>query len=172
MKEHDSSGAPLNGGRLKLIFIAVAILVATSSFAFGQTSRNNKSRRGKDDEARRQVLATDDRRTDALRRNDPAPLQQIYADDYSVVAPATGVIRSKADQINDLVSGRVRWEKIEVMERDVRVYGDVAIVLAREKHSIIQSGEQVGGDIRFTRTYKKFGKEWRVIATHGTFIKQ
>ena len=145
MNEHDSSGAPLNGGRLKLIFIAVAILVATSSLAFGQTSGNNKSRRGKDDEARRQVLATDDRRTEALRRGDPAPLQQIYADDYSLVTPATGAIRTKTEQINDLVSGRVRWEKIEVMERAVRVYGDVAIVLTREKHSILQAGEQVGG---------------------------
>jgi len=170
MNEHDSSGAPLNGSRLKLIFIAVAMLVATSSLAFGQAPRNNKGRKSKDDEARRQVLATDDRRTDALRRNDSAPLHQIYADDYTLVTPATGAIRSKAEQINDLISGRVRYEKIEVMERTVRVYGDVAIVLAREKYSILQAGEQVGGDIRFTRTYKKFGSVWRVIATHGTFV--
>ena len=171
MNEHDSSGAPLNGSRLKLIFIAVAMLVATSSLAFGQAPRNNKGRKSKDDEARRQVLATDDRRTDALRLNDSAPLHQIYADDYTLVTPATGAIRSKAGQINDLISGRVRYEKIEVMERTVRVYGDVAIVLAREKYSILQAGEQVGGDIRFTRTYKKFGSVWRVIATHGTFVR-
>jgi ribonuclease Z len=127
---------------------------------------------GQDDEARRQVLATDDRRTDALRRGDSAPLHHIYADDYTLVTPATGVVRSKAEQINDLVSGRVRYEKIEVTERTVRIYGDIAIVLAREKYSILQAGEQVGGDIRFTRAYKRFGAEWRVIATHGSFVKQ
>jgi ribonuclease Z len=126
---------------------------------------------GREDDAGRQVLAIDDRRTEALRRGDSAPLHQIYADDYSLVTPATGAIRSKAEQINDLVSGRVRYEKIEVTERTVRVYGDVAIVLAREKYSILQAGEQVGGDIRFTRTYKKFGDEWRVIATHGSFVR-
>ena len=127
--------------------------------------------RNREEEVRRQVLAIDDRRSDALRRNDSAPLYQIYADDYTLVTPSIGVIRSKAEQINDLDSGRVRYEKIEVMERTVRVYGDVAIVVAREKYSIVQAGEQVGGDIRFTRTYKQFGPDWRVIATHGTFVR-
>jgi len=126
--------------------------------------------RDRDEEVRRQVLATDDRRTAALRRGDSKPLYQIYADDYTLVTPSTGVIRSKTEQINDLDSGHVRYEKIEVMERTVRVYGDVAIVVAREKYSILQAGQQVGGDIRFTRTYKQFGSDWRVIATHGTFI--
>jgi ribonuclease Z len=123
------------------------------------------------DEARRQVLAVDDQRTEALRRGDSAPLHEIYADDYTLVTPATGVIRSKAEQIDDLISGRIRYERIEVTERSIRVYGDVAIVLAREKYSILQAGEQVGGDIRFTRTYKKLGVAWRVIATHGSFVR-
>jgi ribonuclease Z len=127
--------------------------------------------RSRDEEVRRQVLAIDDQRTDALRRGNSKPLAQIYADDYTLVTPSTGVIRSKAEQINDIDSGRVRYEKIEVTERSVRIYGDVAIVVAREKYSILQAGKQVGGDIRFTRTYKQFGADWRVIATHGTFVR-
>jgi ketosteroid isomerase-like protein len=119
----------------------------------------------------RLVVATDDRRSDALRRGDGAPLKQIYADDYTLVTPS-GVVRSKSEQITDLASGRVRYEKIEVVERTVRIYGDVAIVLSREKDSIFQAGKQVGGDILFTRVYSKFGNRWRVIATHGTFSKQ
>ena len=171
VKEHDSSDASLKEFRMKRIFLLVAILVATSSLAFGQTSRNHTGRAGNDDEARRQVLATDDRRMGALRQGDPAPLRQIYADDYTLVTPS-GVIRLKDEQINDLVSGRVRYRKIETTKRTVRVYGDVAIVLSREKYDILQAGQQVGGDIFFTRTYKKFGSEWREIAAHGTFVKQ
>ena len=158
----------MNGQR---IFVSVAILVAASSVAIGQTSRNPRSRAGNDDEARRQVIAMDDRRMQALRRGDPAPLRQIYADDYTLVTPS-GVIRSKDDQVNDLVSGRVRYRKIESTERTVRVYGDVAIVLSREKYDILQAGQQVGGDILFTRTYKQFGTEWREIANQGTFVKE
>jgi len=156
---------------MKRIFLAMAMLVVPCSLAFGQTSSNHRSRTGNDDEARRQVLATDDRRMEALRQGNPAPLRQIYADDYTLVTPS-GVIRSKDDQINDLVYGRVRYGKIETTERIVRVYGDVAVVLSLDKYDIVQAGQQVGGDIFFTRTYKKFGTKWREIATQGTFIKQ
>ena len=123
-----------------------------------------------DTESRRQVLATDDQRMDALRHGDPAPLRQTYADDYSLVTPL-GVIRSKSDQINELASGRLQ-QKIELLERSVRVYGDVAIVLSRERSDIQLNGQQLGGDMRMTRVYKKFGSNWRVIATHGTFVRQ
>jgi hypothetical protein len=40
--------------------------------------------RNREEQVRRQVLATDDRRTDALRRGDSKPLYQIYADDYTL----------------------------------------------------------------------------------------
>lgn len=156
---------------MKRIFLAVAMLVAPATLAPGQTSRNQTSRVDKVDEARRQVLAMDDRRMEALRQRNPEPLREIYADDYTLVTPS-GVIRSKDDQINDLVSGRVRYGKIETVERTVRVYGDVAVVLSRDKYDILQDGQQVGGDIFFTRTYKKSGAKWQEIATQGTFIKQ
>jgi Domain of unknown function (DUF4440) len=74
---------------------------------------------GDDDaKSRRQGLATDDRRIEALRRGDVAPLRQIYADDYTLVTPS-GVVRSKTDQINELASRRL-LQKIEVKERIVR----------------------------------------------------
>lgn len=80
------------------------------------------SRQAGETEVQRQVAATDEQRIDALRRGDGAPLQQIYADDYTLVTPG-GVIRSKADQINELASGRVRYEKAEVTERTAQQNG-------------------------------------------------
>ena len=113
------------------------------------------------------VVATDDRRTEALRRGNAAPLREIYADDYTLVTPA-GVIRSKADQISEIESGELRYGNIEGLERTVRIYDDVAVVVSRDRYDILLRGQQVGGDIRFTRVYKKFGTTWRLIATHGS----
>ena len=132
-----------------------AILGVISSTAGAQTS----------DE--REVLATDDRRTEALRRGDTAPLREIYLDDYTLVTPA-GIVRSKAEQIGELESGELRYGSIEVLERTVRVYGDVAVIISRDKYDILLRGQQQGGDLRFTRVYKKFGDAWRLIATHGS----
>jgi hypothetical protein len=153
------------------IFVAVALLLAAFSLAFGQTPRNETSRAVNDEQARRQVLGLDDRRMQALRQKDPAPLREIYADDYTLVTPS-GVIRSKEEQINDLISGNVQYRKIETINRTIRVYGDVAIVVSRDRYDILQAGQQVGGDIFFTRTYKRLASAWREIATQGTFVKQ
>ena len=87
----------------------------------------------------------------ALRQKVPAPLREIYADDYTLVTPS-GVIRSKEEQINDLISGKVQYRKIETVNRTIRAYGDVAIVVSRDRYDILQAGQQVGGDIFFTRT--------------------
>jgi uncharacterized protein (TIGR02246 family) len=122
-----------------------------------------------DTAVRMQVLATDDRRIEALRSGDAGPLREIYADDYTLITPA-GVVRSKADQINELTSGRLR-QKIDVVARTVRIYDDVAVIVSQERSDILLDGRQVGGDMRLTRVYKKFGSEWRVIATHGSLLR-
>jgi ketosteroid isomerase-like protein len=137
---------------------AFAIVGAAWSTARAQTSV-----------AEQQVLATDDRRTDALRRGDTGPLREIYLDDYTLVTPA-GIVRSKAEQIAELESGELRYRSIEVLDRTVRVYGDVAVVISRDKYDILLRGQQPGGDLRFTGVYKKFGDAWRLIATHGSAI--
>jgi uncharacterized protein (TIGR02246 family) len=121
--------------------------------------------------AEQQVLATDDQRMDALRRGDPVPLEKIYADDYTLVT-GTGQIRTKADQLAELKTGELKYRQIEAVERQVRMYGDVAIVLTKQRATIVQGGQQItGGDERVTRVYKNYGGQWRVIATHATPIR-
>jgi hypothetical protein len=156
---------------MRSICLAVAVVAGSWSLAFGQAEGSNTRRAGRahNVKAERQVLAIDDRRREALLRSDPAPLRQIYANDYRLVTPA-GVVHTKADQIEDLTSGRLRYKKIEITERSARVYDDVVVVLSREKTDIVRSGEQVGGDIRVTRVYKRLGRGWRVIATHASAI--
>ena len=119
----------------------------------------------------RQVLATDDERNEALRRGDPAPLERIYADDYTLVT-SLGQVRTKADQINELRSGQLRYPTIEILDRQIRMYGDVAVVLSRQKNSIAQGSQQIVGDERVTRIYKQIDGAWRVIATHATSIRE
>jgi uncharacterized protein (TIGR02246 family) len=121
--------------------------------------------------AEQELVAVDDRRMDALRRGDALPLERIYADDYTLVT-GTGQVRSKADQITELKSGRLRYATIESVERQVRLYGDVGVIVSRQKAVILQNGQQItSGDERVTRVYKRIGGSWRVIATHATPIR-
>ena len=117
-----------------------------------------------------QVIATDEQRMDALRRGDPGPLERIYDDDYTLVT-GLGQLRSKADQINELKSGALRYADIRSVERRVRVYGDVAVVVSRQQADIQQGAHRITGDERVTRVYKNFDGQWKVIATHATPIR-
>jgi len=121
--------------------------------------------------AEQELVATDDQRMDALRRGDPLPLEKIYADDYTLVT-GLGQVRSKADQIAELKSGRLRYASIDSIERQVRLYGDVGVIVSRQRAVIFQNGRQItSGDERVTRVYKKMNDAWRVIATHATPIR-
>lgn len=144
-------------------YITMVITVALLSAPILATGQSGEA------ETKRQVLATDERRVEALRRNDPAPLRKIYADDYTLVTE-DGVVHTKTDQLEALASGLLRYDKFDVTERTVRVYGDVVVLVSREQSTILRAGRQVGGDLRSTRVYKKFGTEWRVIATHASSI--
>jgi len=117
-----------------------------------------------------QVIAIDEQRMDALRRGDPAPLERIYADDYTLVT-GLGQVRSKADQIHELKSGALRYADIRSVERQVRLYGDVAVIVSRQQADIRQGSHRITGDERVTRVYKNFDGQWRVIATHATPIR-
>ena len=119
--------------------------------------------------AEAQVRATEVRRVTALLRGDVETLRQIYADDYTLVTP-TGGMRTKADQLQELQSGGLKYEKIEISEQTIREYGDVAIVLSRDKSAIVRNGKPVGGDLRFTRVYKQFGRSWKLIASHASAV--
>ena len=90
---------------MRRICLAVALVAGISSLALGQADGSNTRRAGRAHvaEAEREVLATDDRRRDALLRSDPTPLRQIYANDYRLVTPA-GVVHTKSEQIEDLPS--------------------------------------------------------------------
>ena len=118
-----------------------------------------------------ELVAIDDQRMDALRRGDPLPLDQIYADDYTLVT-GMGQVRTKADQIAELKSGRLRYASIDAVERQVRLYGDVGVIVSRQRAVIFQNGQQItSGDERVTRVYKNMNGSWRVIATHATPIR-
>ena len=116
-----------------------------------------------------QVRAIEKSRVAALLNGDVESLRQIYANDYTLVTP-TGAVRTKADQLQELQTGQLRYEKIEISEQTIRDYGDVVIVVSRDKSTIVKNGKSVGGDLRFTRVYKRLGHSWKLIATHASAV--
>ena len=137
------------------------VMLAMLSLMGCATSRNSAK------EAQREVLVTDDARIRARTSGDAPTLARIYADDYTLVT-AEGAVRTKEVQMSELRSGELQFRPVEILERAVRIYNDSAIVLSRERSTIIRKEQDIGGDFRVTRVYVRRDGRWQLVVTHAT----
>ncbi len=116
-----------------------------------------------------EVLKIDDARIRARASGDVRTLTQIYADDY-VLVTAEGDVRSKQDQIGELKSGKLRFAPLVPVERKVRLFGDVALVVSRDPAGIVRNGHQIGGDLRMVRVYVRRAGRWKLVSAQATRV--
>ena len=143
-------------------FVALAFLVAFSAGGSAYAQPVGAV-------ARASVLATDDRRIKARAEGDVKALSRIYADDYSLIT-AEGEVRSKAVQLGELSAGQLRFAPLRPLEREVRVYGQAALVISRDPAGIVRNGQQIGGDLRMTRLYVWRQGRWQLVSAQATRV--
>lgn len=143
-------------------FVALAFLVALSAGhpAYAQPTGIA---------ARTSVLATDDRRIRARAEGDVKTLSRIYADDYRLIT-AEGEVRSKAVQLGELRAGQLHFAPLKPLEREVRLYGQTALVISRDPAGIVRNGQQIGGDLRMTRLYVWRQGRWQLVSAQATRV--
>lgn len=119
--------------------------------------------------ARTSVLDTDDRRIRARAEGDVKTLSRIYADDYSLIT-AEGEVRSKSVQLSELKTGQLHFAPLKPLERDVRLYGQTALVISRDPAGIVRNGQQIGGDLRMSRLYVWRQGRWQLVSAQATRV--
>lgn len=100
-----------------------------------------------------------------------AELDQIYADDL-VFVTTHGALLAKAQRMEDLRSGNLKFISFGRDSYELHVYGD----------TVVMTGAcNVRGDIpgkvnkvprRFTNVYIKLGGQWRLVAHQATTISE
>ena len=103
---------------------------------------------------------------DAYQRRDIAGLKRILDDDYLFIAP-NGQVRTK-DAVRNF--GWPQYERLDVDEISVRVYGETAVLNAQ----ITILGESpldgVTGVYRNTRVYIRQRGRWRAVSGQSTKV--
>jgi Domain of unknown function (DUF4440) len=118
-----------------------------------------------------EVLKTDDARIRARAAGDAATLSRIYAVDYSLIT-AEGVVRTRQDQLGELRSGKLHFAPLVPVERKVRMFGDVALVVSRDPAGIVRNGQQIGGDLRMVRVYVRRAGRWQLVSAQATRVQR
>jgi ketosteroid isomerase-like protein len=91
------------------------------------------------------------------------------AEDFTAIEP-TGEIKTKSEAIAMRRSGAVKFESIVILDRQVRVYGDTAIVITRANIKAHISGHEIEGGSWLTAVWVKRNGQWKEVASQSTSI--
>ena len=114
-----------------------------------------------------EIIALENRRTEAMINQDVPVLEEILADDLSYTH-STARMESKAEFIAALTSGRTEYRSIDRKDVRVRQYGDTAVVTGQAKMHVSGNGRDNRFEIRFLNVYAKRQGVWQMVAWQST----
>ena len=144
-----------------LLVLAIALLCSLSmSLSVAQeTSVENQIKKLEQDWAQ------------ALLKGDAASLDQYEAEDIISTDP-NGRITDRTQDKNDLSSGDLKFQSVELSDLRVRVYGSAAVATGLNTAKGTFKGQEISGSFRFTDTWIKRNGKWQAVASQGTKVVQ
>ena len=115
----------------------------------------------------RQVLAAEDRRFAAMMQADTAALAHLLAPDLTYTH-TDGAQNTRAELLQLVGSGALRYASIAPEAREVRVVGSGAVVTGRSAMRIEASGQGHAFRIRYLAIYRRGARGWELIAWQST----
>lgn len=141
------------------VCMVTALVLGSESYAAFRPERNSP-KPSSDEKAT--VAALDEQYQLAVKRNDTATMDRILADDF-VLVTGSGKVYSKADLLKESGSGEYVYEHQEDTERNVRVWGDTAVVTAKLWEKGTDRGTPFDHTVWFSDVYIRTPHGWRYI---------
>jgi ketosteroid isomerase-like protein len=142
---------------MKRILVVAAIAAWYSAGALGAAAQTEVPKSFSD--AEQDVLALEEQ-MDALLRSNSAERTALWAEEM-VYINNNGAVFDKARLAPAVSAGEVKMESLEVTERKIRVYGDVAVVTALERMRASFRGKEPRDHVqRYTRIWARRDGKW------------
>lgn len=140
-------------------FIALLVVVV-SRFALGQTP------------GQQEVLQFERDACKAFLDADVVALERVLTPDFTLTL-SNGDVSTRADEINELHSGKVHYDVFENYDMLARLYGsDTAIVLGKTRVKGTSDGKPFDRVVQFTDTLIKRDGRWQLAAGHVSRIEK
>jgi ketosteroid isomerase-like protein len=106
----------------------------------------------------------------ALKEQDYAALEGLYASDYMLVRP-DGSVLNKQEVLQDLRSGGLRFHSIELGRADVRAYGSTAVLTAESQTVSSRHGMESRSHSRLIAVYVQQGQSIKLVHFQSTSLR-
>jgi Domain of unknown function (DUF4440) len=139
-----------------------------SSVLFAGAAEGRQARRARKPPDLSEVITTlEARRFKAMTEADLVTLERILGDDLTYTH-TDGRTESKAEFIETLRSGKLRYLSIEPANEKVRSYGTTAVGTGRAVIKVRSDGKETTLQIRFIDVYLRRHGRWQLVAWQST----
>ena len=122
--------------------------------------------------AQQEVLQFERDSCKAFLYADVAALERVLTPDFTLTV-SNGEVSTRADEINELRSGKVHYDVFENYDMLARLYGDsVAVVLGKTRVKGTADGKPFDRIVQFTDTLVKRDGRWQLAAGHVSRIEK
>jgi ketosteroid isomerase-like protein len=105
----------------------------------------------------------------ALKEQDYAALEGLYADDYMLVRP-DGSVLNKQEVLQDLRSGGLRFHSIDLGQSEVRIYESTALLTAESQAVSSRNGMESRSHFRLIAVYAQQGQSIQLVHFQSTVL--
>jgi ketosteroid isomerase-like protein len=145
---------------MKTVTLIVFVAVFTCRLSLAQTP------------AQQEVLQFERDACKAFLDADVAALERVLTADFTLTL-SNGEVSTRADEINELSSGKVHYDVFENYDMLARLYGnDMAIVLGKTRVKGTADGKPFDRVVQFTDTLIKRDGRWQLAAGHVSRIER
>jgi ketosteroid isomerase-like protein len=149
---------------MKPIHAVAALAILTSSFAFAAGQAPSGAA---DSDVQQNLMRLEHEGTDAMLKSNTAVLDRNTSDAFVFTAP-DGTTSTKADMINSVKNGDLKFESSKIDDMKVMQYGDTAVVTYTTTDKGSYKGQDISGTYRWTDVWVKQGGRWQQVAGQGT----
>ena len=143
---------------MKTATLIVLLAIAACQFCLAQTP------------AQQEVLQFERDACKAFLEVDVAALERVLTPDFTLTL-SNGEVSTRADEINELRSGKVHYDVFENYDMLARLYGnDMAVVLGKTRVKGTADGKPFDRIVQFTDTMIKRNGRWQLAAGHVSRI--
>lgn len=93
---------------------------------------------------------------------------QFFLDERLTYIHSNGWVQTKKELIDDLLSGKLSYDKIVIEKDSIRIYPKSAVVTGRGKFTATMNGTTNVYDLTYSETYVLQKREWRLVSRHAS----
>jgi len=122
--------------------------------------------------AEKEVLQFERDACKAFLDADPVALERVLTNDFTLTL-SNGEVSTRANEINELRSGKVHYDVFENYDMKARPYGDdAAVVLGKTHVKGTSEGKPFDRMVQFTDTLVKRDGRWQLAAGHVSKLEK